>query len=126
MLLDESGPALDQIAALDSLLLMRDPFQVVNLGDLLNQGSDRNTRVLVFVRNFALSEGETAAAVTVNLVDSNSQSFDVPAEQVLALPNTDLVQVTFRLPNNLAAGACTVRIRHQLRTSNAGTIRIKP
>jgi len=125
LLLDESGPALDQIAALDSLLLMRDPFQVVNLGDLLNQGSDRNTRVLVFARTLALSQGETAAAVIVNLVDSNSQSFDVPAEQVLALPNTDLVQVTFRLPNNLAIGTCTIRIRHQLRTSNAGTIRIK-
>ena len=62
----------------------------------------------------------------VNLVDSNNQSFDVFAEQVLALPNTDLVQVTFRLPNSLAAGTCTVRITHQLRTSNAGTIRIKP
>jgi alpha-tubulin suppressor-like RCC1 family protein len=125
LLLDESGPAVDQIAALDFLSFMRDPFPVVNLGDLLNQGSDHNTRVLVFAGNLALSQGETAAAVIVNLVDSNSQSFDVPAEQVIPLPNTEFVQVTFRLPNNLAAGTCTVRIRHQLRTSNAGTIRIK-
>jgi hypothetical protein len=78
------------------------------------------------VRNLALSQVETAAAVTVNLVGSNSQSFDVPAEQVYALPNTDLVQLTFRLPDNLAAGTCTVRVKHQLRTSNTGTIRIKP
>ena len=125
LLLDDSGPALDQIAALDSLLFLRDPFPVVNLGDLLNQGSDHNTRVLVFVRNVVLSQGETAAAVTVNLVDSNNQSFDVAAEEVRSIPNTDLVQVTFRLPNNLAVGACTVRIKHQLRTSNAGTIRIR-
>jgi hypothetical protein len=125
LLLDESGPALDQIAALDSLLFMRDPFPVVNLGDLLNPGSDHNTRVLVFARNLALSQGETASSVIVNLVDSNSQPFDVFAERVLAMPNTDLVQVTFRLPNNLAAGTCTIRIRHQLRTSNAGKIRIK-
>jgi hypothetical protein len=125
LLLDESGPALDQIAALDALSFLRDPFPLVNLGDLLNQGTDHNTRVIVFARNLALSQGETASALIVNLVDSNTQSFDVPAEQVAAMPNTDLVQVTFRLPNNLAAGACTVRIRHQLRTSNAGTIRIK-
>jgi len=125
LLLDQNGPALDQIAAIDSLSFLRDPFPVVNLGDLLNQGSDHNTRVIVFARNFQLSQGETAASVTVNLVDSNSHSFDVFAEDVHALPNTDLVQVTFRLPNNLAAGTCTVRIKHQLRTSNAGTIRIK-
>jgi alpha-tubulin suppressor-like RCC1 family protein len=125
LLIDESGPALDQIAALDSLSFLRDPFPVVNLGDLLNQGADHNTRVIVFARNLALSPGETASAVIVNLVDSNNQSFDVFAERVVAMPNTDLVQVVFRLPNNLATGSCTVRIRHQLRTSNAGTIRIK-
>jgi alpha-tubulin suppressor-like RCC1 family protein len=125
LLLDESGPALDQIAALDSLSFLRDPFPVVNLADLLNQGSDHNTRVIVFARNLALSQGETASAVIVNLVDSNNQTFDVFAEQVVAIPNTDLMQVTFRLPNNLAVGASTVRIRHQLRTSNTGTIRIK-
>jgi hypothetical protein len=125
LLLDESGPVLDQIAALDSLSFLRDPFPVVNLADLLNLGSDHNTRVLVFARNLQLSQGETAASVIVNLVDSNSQSFDVFAEQVSSLPNTDLVQVTFRLPNNLAAGTCTIRLKHQLRTSNAGTIRIK-
>jgi hypothetical protein len=116
---------LDQIAALDSLSFLRDPFPVVNIGDLLNQGSDHNTRVIVFARNLQLSPGETAASVIVNVVDSNSQSFDVFAEQVQSLPNTDLVQVTFRLPNSLAAGNCTIRIKHQLRTSNAGTIRIK-
>jgi hypothetical protein len=126
LLLDESGPALDQIAALDALSFLRDPFPVINLADLLNQGSDHNTRVTVFARNLQLSQGETAAAVIVNLVDSNSQTFEVFADDVHSLPNTDLVQVTFRLPTNLAAGTCTVRIKHQLRTSNPGTIRIKP
>jgi alpha-tubulin suppressor-like RCC1 family protein len=125
LLLDESGPALDQIAALDALSFLRDPFPVINLADLMNQGSDHNTRVTVFARNFQLSQGETAAAVTVNLVDSNNQSFDVFADDVHSLPNTDLVQLTFRLPTNLASGTCTVRLKHQLRTSNAGTIRIK-
>jgi hypothetical protein len=70
-------------------------------------------------------QSDTAAAVVVNLVDSNSQSFDIPAEDVRAVANSDFVQVTFRLPNNLAVGSCTVRIKFKGRTSNAGTMRIK-
>ena len=125
LLLENAGPGLDQLAAVDSLLLGRDPFPVVNLNDLLNLGTDHNTRVIVFARNVVLGQNETAAAVTVNLVDSNSQSYDVPAEDVRAIANTDLFQVTFRLPNNLAVGTCTVRIKLHSLTSNAGTIRIK-
>src|SRR5262249_55419009 len=41
LLLDESGPALNQAAALDSVLFTRDPFPVVNAADLLNLGVDR-------------------------------------------------------------------------------------
>jgi hypothetical protein len=126
LLLDESGPALNQVAALDSLLFLRDPFPVVNLGDLLNQGIDRNTRVIVFAKNLLLAQDAPAFSVLVNLVDSNNQTFDVVAEAVRSLPNTEFVQVTFRLPNNLAIGTCTIRIKLLDRVSNAGTIRIKP
>jgi hypothetical protein len=91
----------------------------------LNLGGDQNSRILVFARNVTLGQGQTAAAVTVNLVDSNSQSFDVPAEDVRAVANMDFVQVRFRLPDNLVAGTCTVRIKFQGRTSNIGTVRIK-
>jgi hypothetical protein len=58
LLLDQSGPALDQVAALDSLLFLRDPFPVVNSADVLNLGVDRNTRVVVFVTNLQLAQGE--------------------------------------------------------------------
>ena len=125
LLLDESGPALDQVAALDSLLFLRDPFPVVNLGDLLNQGADRNTRVIVFAKDLLLAQGAPPSSVLVNLIDSNNQIFDVAAEDVRSLPATEFVQVTFRLPNTLAVGTCTIRIKLLDRVSNAGTLRIK-
>jgi PLD-like domain len=125
LLLDASGPATDQIASLDSILLRRDPFPVFNGADLLNPGSDRNTRVIVFVRNLQLAQVEPASSVIVNLFDSNQQHYDIPAESVRPVLNTDFVQVIFRLPNNLAVGTCSVVIKAHGLMSNAGTIRIR-
>ena len=126
LLLDSTGPAVDQLASVDSALLVRDPFPVVNGWDVLNLGSDRNTRVIVFVRNLPLSQSEPPTAVSVLLVDSNQQTFEVPAEGVRAIDNSDFTQVIFRLPDNLAPGACTVTLKAHGQTSNSGTIRIKP
>jgi phosphatidylserine/phosphatidylglycerophosphate/cardiolipin synthase-like enzyme len=122
---DSTGPAGDQIAGVDSMLFSRDPFPIVNTTAVLNPGSDRNTRVLVFVRNLQLVQDEPAASVVVNLVDENDNSVDVAAEVVTAVSNTDFVQVTFRLPDSLAAGTCTIRIKAHGQMSNAGTMRIK-
>ncbi|HEX5887682.1 MAG TPA: hypothetical protein VFY61_03220, partial [Pyrinomonadaceae bacterium] len=113
------------VASLDSVLLVRDPFQVINPANLWTPSNDRNTRVVVFARNLQLAQGETASSVIVNLVDAASQNHDVPAEDVRAVPNTDFVQVIFRLPNNLAVGTCSVKIKAQTRTSNTGSMRIK-
>jgi hypothetical protein len=124
LLLDATGPALDQVASLDSIRFLRDPF-VVNGSDLLNLGSDRNTRVIVFVRNLQLAQGETASSVLVNLVDANNQSFDVAAEVVRSVPDTDFVQVIFRLPTSLATGKCVVIVKAHGQTSNTGSIRIR-
>ena len=124
LLLDATGPASDQVASLDSIRFLRDPF-VVNGSDPLNLGSDRNTRVIVFVRNLQLAQGETASSVLVNLVDANNQSFDVAAEVVRSVPGTDFVQVIFRLPTNLATGKCVVMVKAHGQTSNTGSIRIR-
>lgn len=124
LLRDESGPDPIQAAALDSMLALRDPFPVVNVLNLLNTSADKNTRVSLFVRNLQLGQGETAASVIVRLVDSNNQSQDIPAEAVMPVQNTDLTQVTFRLPNGLPAGKCIVEVRAQGRSSNSGTFRI--
>jgi 5-hydroxyisourate hydrolase-like protein (transthyretin family) len=94
-----------------------DPFPVVN--------GDRNTRVIVFVRNLQLAQGKPASSVVVSLVDVNHQNYDVPAEIVRPVSNSDFVQVIFRLPDNLAVGKYTVTIKAHGQMSNAGTIRIR-
>ncbi len=125
LLLDSTGPAVDQLASLDSTFFVRDPFPVMKEADALNLGSDRNTRVIVFVRNLQWTQSEPATAVVVNLVDSNKQNYDVAAESVRAVVNSDFAQVIFRLPNNLAAGTCTVTIKAHGQTSNSGSLRIR-
>jgi uncharacterized repeat protein (TIGR01451 family) len=124
MRLDSSGPDANQAAAFDSLLLLRDPFPKQSIAPWLDLGSDQNTRVLVFVTNLSLNAGET---VTVNLVDVNSQTFDVVAEDVRVVPNSDVAQIRFRLPDTVATGLCTVKVRKGVGPfSNSGTFRIVP
>lgn len=113
------------ITALDSVLFLRDPFPVVNLANLLNKGPDRNTRVIVFVMNLQLAQGEPSTSVVVNLVDSNNQSYDVAAEDVRSIAGFNFTQVIFRLPDNLPVGTCTIKVKAHSQVSNPGTIRIR-
>jgi hypothetical protein len=126
LILDESGPDPNQAAALDSLLLLRDPFPIQSVAEWLTFGPDRNTRVMVFVANLQLNSGETSSAVVVNLVGSNSQSYAVPAEDIRFDLITGFAQVTFRLPDTLFPGACTVKVEAHGHISNSAIIRIGP
>src|SRR5262249_37080793 len=125
LLLDESGPDAFQAAALESVLLMRDPFRVNLIENWWPLGPDRNTRVLLFVNNLQLGPGETSSNVVVNLIDGGGQIYDIPAEDVRMVPNTQFLQITFRLPNGLPPGTCIVRIKAHGQTSNKGTFRIQ-
>ena len=126
LLLEETG-APNHAAGVDSISFLRDPFPLINPSNF-NLGPDRNTRVLVFVKNLQLASNETAAVVMVNLVDSNNQSFDITAESLsfYSDPNVQFYQIGFRLPNNLATGACTIKIKVHEQFSNSGVIQIKP
>ena len=126
LMLDESGPTPQQAAAFDTLLFTRDPFPVKSIVDWFNLPPGQNTRVTIFAQNLRLNEGETASDVIVNLVDANNQNFDVPAADVRAVPNVDVTQVVFRLPDGLAQGTCKVTIKAHGQTSNMGTIQITP
>lgn len=126
LVLEQSGPAPQQAAAFDALLFTRDPFPVKSIIDWFNLPPNQNTLVMIFAQNLRLNQGETAAAVVVNLVDGNNQTFDVPATDVRAVPNVNFTQVLFRLPNTLAAGTCKVTIKAHGQSSNMGTIRIAP
>ena len=107
------------------MFFLRDPFSIVNELAPTTQGTDRNTRIIVFVRNLQLAQGELPSAVLVNVIDANSQSFDVPAEAVRSVSNTDFVQVIFRLPGSVAVGTCAVTVKAHGQASNTGSIRIK-
>jgi hypothetical protein len=122
LLLEEGGGS-NQAAALDAVLLVRDPFPVLSENNVFNLGTDRHTRVLVFVKNLQLQAGET---VMVNLIDSGGVNFGVAAESVLPLPALEFSQISFRLPNGLAPGSCAIQIITPGQMSNSGVIRIKP
>src|SRR5262249_12628379 len=92
----------------------------------INKGPDRNTRILLFAANLQLGQGETPSSVVVNLVGSNNQSYQLPAEDVRPVPNFAFTQVVFRLPDTLVSGTCTVTISAHGQTSNSGTFRASP
>jgi hypothetical protein len=119
--LDQSGPAADQASAIDSILFTRDPFLIINTANLLNPTSDKNTRVLIFVRNLP---NVPASSVVVNLIDSGNNTQDITAQDVRAVPNQDFTQITFRLPSNLPAGTCRIKVVSQGLFSNTATFRI--
>ena len=125
LILEDSGPAPQQAAAFESLLFTRDPFHVKSIVDWFNLPPGQNTLVLVFAQNLQLNQGEPAAAVTVNLLDSNNHSFDVPANDVRGISN-GFTQISFALPDTLSAGVCRVTLKAHGETSNLGTIRISP
>jgi hypothetical protein len=122
LLLEDLGPSPTQVAALDALTLLRDPFPVISTVDLYNSGTDKNTRVLVFVTNVQLPQN----GIVVILVGTNGQTYEITPENVQAVPLFDFVQIKFRLPDTLVPGVCNIKVRVGDLDSNQGTITIKP
>ena len=126
LMLEEAGSTSNQVAALDAVLFLRDPFPVINPANFFNLSNDRNTRLLIFVGNLQLTPGESPGSVVVNLVASDSQTYDIAAENVWTGTNSDFSQVTFRLPDGIVPGTCTITVKLHGLSSNTGTIRIGP
>jgi len=124
LILDESGPAPDQATALESILMLRDPFQLQSIANWPSMGADRRTRVIVFASSLEIFQGQPPSVVVLSLVDSNNQTHEVPAEDVRVVPNFPFTQVVFPLPANLSPGVCKVTIKAHGQISNTGTIRI--
>jgi hypothetical protein len=113
-----------QAAAFDAFLLVGDPFKVSSIANWWDLGSDQNTRVVLFAANLQLNQGQSPSTVVITLVDGNGQTHNVPAEAVHALPDAGLTQVTFRLPDALAAGTCSATLSTQGRVSNTSVFRV--
>src|ERR1041385_6925677 len=119
ILIDESGPEANQAAAFESACLLRDPFHVVSQYPWWAPANDQNTRVTIFVSNLA-----AGTATTINLLDSKGQGFTVAAESVLDAPRNSFAQVTFKLPENLAPGPCSITASTSGGNSNSASFRV--
>lgn len=125
LLLRDPSLVLNQVAALDSILLIGDPFTVINPYNLFTPSIDPNTRVVIFVRNLQLLPGEQASSVIVRFRGSNNQNRDIQAEDVRPVPNVDFAQVVFRLPDGLPADDYDVSVIAHAQISNSGIMRIR-
>ncbi|MCA1576617.1 MAG: carboxypeptidase regulatory-like domain-containing protein [Acidobacteria bacterium] len=123
LLLEDSGPNPNQAAAIEAVLAHRDPFSLF-MPEWYTPGVNENTRVMLFAQNLQLNPGELPGAVRVNLQASNGQFFNLAAEDVRPLRDSEFTQVIFRLPNVLAPGTCTVASVAHSKTTNIGTFRI--
>jgi Calx-beta domain-containing protein len=128
LLLEETGPAADQAAALESVLFLRDPFRVVNPANMVKDPFNPNTGVIVFAQNLTLAFFEPPSTVGVILVDSSNHTFNMVAEQVtpVSLSGLNVTQVNFRLPTGIAPGACVLKVVLRSHLSNSVTFRIAP
>jgi len=128
LVLEESGPAADQVAAFDSLLFLRDPFPVVNPAGSLMNPFNLNTGVSVFAEHLTLAFFEPPSTVGVVLVDSTNFTFNLVAEEVntVSVSGLNLTQVNFRLPLGIAPGKCVIKLKLHNHVSNSATFRIAP
>lgn len=126
LVMDESGFRPDQTTALDSVLSVKAPIPVINPSNLFTSAADPNTRIVVFATALQLAPGEQSSAVTVNITDSLNKVFDVAAEDVRPIPNVPFTQITFRLPNTMASGKSTIKLKYRGVLTNSGTLRILP
>jgi Calx-beta domain-containing protein len=128
LILEESGPAADQVAAFDSVLFLRDPFPISNPASSLMNPFNLNTGVIVFAEHLSLDFFEPPSTVEVVLVDSTNFTYNVLAEQVnpVSVSGLNLTQVNFRLPSGIAPGKCVIKLVLHSHVSNSASFRIVP
>lgn len=128
-ILDDDKPLLlmeentSRAVALDSVLLLRDPFSLVNRH---NFSSDQRTRILLFVTGVELSPGESPSAVLVQLEDGANRIYPLVVEDVRRVPNLDGVsQIVVKLPDAIESeGEFRISVTFRGTTGNKPQIRI--
>jgi hypothetical protein len=112
-------PNTDSAIALDSAILMRDPFPLTNL---FNFSSDHRTRLMLFGMNLNLLPGDTMIA---RAEDAGMNEFPLTVEFVGKVPGFDwLTQVNVRLPDNTPTNQ-TLFVSVSLRGKTTNKVRIR-
>jgi uncharacterized repeat protein (TIGR01451 family) len=104
-ILDDDKPLIltDEITAravaLDSVLMLREPFSLENV---FNFSSDRRTRIMLFASGIDLVPGENSSAVVVQVEDSQHHVHQLVVEDIRKVPGFDsLSQIVVRLPDSI-------------------------
>lgn len=108
--------------ALDSVLLMREPF---SLGNIFNFSSDQRTRIMLFATGIDLLSGESSSSVQVQLEDSEHRIYPLLVEDVRKVPSFDFSQIVVKLPDSIATeGDFQISLTFRSKTSNRALIQI--
>ena len=112
-------------AALDSPLMLRDPF---SLGNIHNFSSDQHTRIMLFAVGIELMAGEDPSALAIQLEDAQNRIYPLVVEDVRKVPNLDwLSQVVVRLPASIESpGDFRISISFRGATGNKALLNIVP
>ncbi|PYS50401.1 MAG: hypothetical protein DMF68_07230 [Acidobacteria bacterium] len=110
--------------ALDSVEQTRDPFAITNDGYF---GTDKRTRLQLYLVDMDLYSGETLSIITVQAVDSQQKTYNLVVEDLRKVTDTPwLSQLTVRLPSELGGVTnITVTVSARGQTSNAAKLRLK-
>jgi hypothetical protein len=111
-------------AALDSVITLSEPFQVLTKR---NFAADGHTRITLFVVGVAALHAGDLPFVTVQAEDTQQHVFDLPVEATARVKNLSwMSQVTVRVPDTLAgAGDLNVSVTVHGKGSNKAPLRIE-
>jgi hypothetical protein len=110
--------------ALDSELHTRDPFALNNDSYF---GTDKRTRLQLYLVDLDLYSGETLSIITAQAQDAQQKSYVLPVEDLRKVPDTPwLTQLTVRLPSEMAGVTdITLSVSARGQTSNLTKLRLK-
>ncbi len=122
LLMEENS---NQAVAMNAATFMPGPF---SLFTQQNFGSDKRTRVLLFVTDFDSLNENTMSDAFVQVESDGLGPVALPIEHIAKVPLLDwLTQLTVVLPDSLRnAGELRVTIRLNGASTNQGLMRIKP
>jgi hypothetical protein len=113
-----------QALSLDSVLLTRDPFPIINTSYF---GTDKQTRIKLLLVDLDLFNGETLSIISVQGIDNAAIAHDLAVEDLRKVSGTPwLSQLTVRLPPDITTPnvlRITVTVRGV--TSNVATLRLQ-